>query len=86
MFRMHNSAAPYYDKLPNAGRGCKYMKCNTFLVTANNQLTINPKYQKKAFSGIPTQVHYHLPGLTLLPVSPLGKLPKMIRRISILHA
>ena len=51
MFRMHNSAAPYYDKLPNAGRGCKYMKCNTFLVTANNQLTINPKYPKKASLG-----------------------------------
>ena len=46
---MHNSAPPYDDKLPNAGHGCKYMKCNTFLVTANSQLTINPKDEKKAF-------------------------------------
>ena len=44
------------------------MKCYA-LGTASNQLTTNPQHGKKAFSGIPTQVHRRLPGLTLLPVS-----------------
>ena len=57
---MHNSAAPYDDNLPNAGRGCRHMKQNAFLVTASNQLTINPKGGKKAFSGIPTRIHHCL--------------------------
>ena len=41
LWLMHNSAAPYDDKLPNAGCGCKYMKCNASSVTANHQLTNN---------------------------------------------
>ena len=52
---MHTSAAPYNDKLPNAGLGYKYMKCKAYLVTANNELTINPRDGRKAFSGIPTR-------------------------------
>ena len=51
-------------------------KDGCFLGTASNQLTINPKDGEKAFSGILTRVHYCLPGLTLLPVLPLGKPPK----------
>ena len=77
---LHKSTAPYDNKLPNACHWCKYMKCNTFLVMANNQLTINPKDGKKAFPGIPTWVHHRLPVLMLLHVlvSPLGKLPKRL--------
>ena len=33
---------------------------------------------ENALSGIPTRVHHRLPGLTLLPVSSLGKLPKRL--------
>ena len=47
-------------------------------ITAKNQVTINPKDGKNAFSGIPTCIHHRLPGLTLLPVSLLGKLPKRL--------
>ena len=70
---MHNSAVPYdNDKPPNAGLGCKYMKCSAFLVTAYNQPTINPKDRRKTFSEILTRVHHRLPGLALLPVPLLG--------------
>ena len=43
--------------------------------TTSKQSTLK---MEKAFSGIPTRVHHCLPGLKLLPVSPLGKLPKTL--------
>ena len=72
---MHTSAAPYDDKLPHVGCGCKYMKCNAFLFMTNNQLTINTKDDKDLLWDL----HWgpSLPfGTYALPVSPLGKLPK----------
>ena len=43
--------------------------------TTSEQSTLK---KEKCLSGIPTRVHHHLPGLTLLPVLPLGKLPKRL--------
>ena len=70
---MHNRTAHYDDKL-SAGCGYKYMKCNA--VDHSQQPANNQPYEswKKALSGISTRVHHRLPRLTLLPVSPLGKL------------
>ena len=45
--------------------------CTTFLVMANNQLRINRKKPES---------YHQLPRLTLLPVSPLDKLPKRLGR------
>ena len=53
------------------------VKCTTG-TCINNQLTINPKDGKKAFSGIPTRVHHCLLRFRLLPVLPLGKPPKRL--------
>ena len=78
---LYYSAAPHNNKLA-AGCKYKYMKCNgnrMLLVTTINQLSINPKDGKNVSTGILTQVHHYLPGLMLLPVSPLGKLPEKLR-------
>ena len=45
--------------------GSVYTAFCDYGATANNQLTINPKDRKNAFSGILTHVHSCLPGLTL---------------------